>query len=199
VTTRAPARDVGHLTDPGYRAGNSLHGDAVAVLRGQRWVDRDMRHTKDRHPINTHWAKLWRDLFSRNRRLAWAMLTWAYVKGLVSRDDYPVRDMFQALTDAHARGLSVEVEAKDFTTVSEWRALAAHAESLWSAHWREHVNAKCLTTVWRWRRILRNAHAADWPTIALVRGPWRYRAINSPSITYVRGASARVKYPRSHA
>jgi hypothetical protein len=203
TTLRAPGHPIGHLTTPGYRAGNSLAGNALATRRGIAWVDNDGRWSKrdpitgKRTPINTHWRLLSREGFAHlGSRLTWGSLSAAAIARLRSRDGYRVRTMFEALDDAHARGQRVEWEIKEIASEAEIREVADHARSLWGDDWREYVVVKVLTTVVGWRRILRRAHRAGFTTIALVRGPRRYVRINSPSITYVRGASARVKYPK---
>lgn len=193
MTTRAPRVPVAHLTNPSYSAGNSDHGDAWAIAHGYVWTDNDVLASKAvagvRTLMNGHYPMLrhdghvpWRD------RRRYSDLTAAQLAKLRTPQGFRIRTVLESLDNAHRLGLRRELEAKTLITAAEWRGVAEHARSLWGDDWRQYVVVKCLTTTFRWRRILRNAHAAGFTTIALVRGPWRYRAINSPSITYVRGS-----------
>lgn len=194
MTTRAPRRKVGHLTRPGYRAGNSPAGNASARRARTGWVDNDWQRTADGVDINSHWPEPRHEGFlPKHDRRKWSDLTWAEVKTLVTPDGYRVRTMREAFKDAKDDGQRVEAEAKFQCTVDDCARLAHAARKVYGRGWRQHVCIKTLTTLpGGYQAAVQRLHAAwvaGFITLLLARGAARFRRRFDQHIDYVRGST----------
>ncbi|TCJ23014.1 hypothetical protein [Nocardioides jejuensis] len=193
MTRRLGRRKVGHLTRPGYRAGNSAAGNEHAKRTGATWVDNDWQKTKDNVDINSHWPQPRHEGFlPKDDHRTWADLTWDEVKELETPDGYRVRTMEQAFEDAKAHGQRVEAEAKFQCTVEDCLRLALLARKVFGRGWRAFVWVKTLTTLTGgYAAAVMRLHAASFAgfvTLLLVRLRARFRRRFSPYIDYVRGS-----------
>jgi hypothetical protein len=206
VTRRVPRRKVGHLTKPGYRAGNSLEGNEYADEHDIVWLDNDWQLLAPPEPDawpedeqrdgNTHWPKANHERFvPKSDRRTWDRITWAEARELATPDGYRIRSMEQAFRDAEARGQRVEVEAKFQCTPEDCRRLAATARKVFGKGWRAHVWVKTLSNLpGGYPAAVRRLHAASsagFTTLLLCRGRARYRRRFNVHISYVRGALRR--------
>lgn len=206
MTRRVPARKVGHLTKPGYRAGNSVEGNKHAADEGATWIDSDWQRTKDGVDINTHWPLPCHEGFLlKHDRRRWSDLTWAEVQELESHDGYKIRTMRQAFEDAKERGQRVEAEAKFQCAPDDCQRLAQAALEVYGPGWRSHVWVKTLTTLpGGYRAAVMRLHAASFAgftTLLLVRLRARFRRTFSPYIDYVRGTrvpNRLIRNPKGH-
>ncbi|HSV37427.1 MAG TPA: hypothetical protein VLI04_01585 [Nocardioidaceae bacterium] len=159
-------RAIYHESDP-YALGNSLSGDLIAANRGL-WADRDLQCSIEGYFIVTHWAKPSREGFrvpgKRVPVRPFALIRWASIAKLRTRDGYGIRTAAQAIRDAKRLGVpGVEFELKFLPTQAAMKRLAAAARKDWGADWQDHVQIKILTG-FRWRRALIRAKRAGFTT-----------------------------------
>lgn len=199
MTQLCPPRAIGHLTDPGYRAGNSIEGNKHAARRGIGWVDNDWQPK-----ANTHWVDPRKEGYlpaSDTRR--WLDLTSAEIAALRSPDGYGVRTMEQAFRDAKAYGQNVEAEAKFNCTAAQCRELAADARDVFGDAWKKRVWVKTLTDLPGGYDAalarLKAAKAAGFTTLLLLRGADRARRQFPDYVDFVRGATAAPLPPKEAA
>lgn len=192
MTHLCPARAIGHLTTPGYRAGNSIDGNRHAKRHGIQWVDNDWQVTRDHHDLNTHWAKPARERFLPTfGDRHWSNLTWPQVQTMKTPDGYRVRDMHQAFIDAKWHGQNVEVEAKFQCTADDCLRLADLARDVFGDQWQARVWVKTLSTLpGGYPAAVQRLHAAKvagFTTLLLARGTDVRRRTFPAHIDYVRG------------
>lgn len=190
MTQLCPPRAIGHLTTPGYRAGNSPVGNAYAARHGMHWVDNDWQPG-----ANTHWPRPnYEGFLPKSDTRRWLDLTPAEIAALRSPDGYRVRTMEQAFRDAKTYGQNVEAEAKFNCTAAQCRELAADARKVFGDAWKKRVWVKTLTDLPGGYEAalarLKAAKAAGFTTLLLLRGADRARRQFPSYVDYVRGATA---------
>ena len=203
MTRRLGRRKVGHLTRPGYRAGNSVAGNEYAEKIDATWLDNDWQLLAPPEPNapdedqerdgNGHWPKANHERFvPKSDPRTWDQITWAEARTLETPDGYRMRSMREAFQDAKARGQRVEAEAKFQCTADDCHRLARTALEVFGPGWRSHVWIKTLTTLPGGYRAavqrLHAAHVAGFTTLLLVRGRARVRRTFARHIDYVRGS-----------
>jgi hypothetical protein len=192
--TTALNRPIGHLTDPGYRMGNSERGSKILAAKGFKWTDNDGWLTLDGKWVRNHWPDLSREGFlSKEHRIRYvSKLRWDQIKGLTTRDGFHI-DLFADALKQNARlGLNTEIEVKDpnATSARHFQSLADAATQAYGDNWRKHTIVKTLTNLNGYNAALTRLKAAKdvgFETLILLRDSDIERTSFPSYVDYVRG------------
>ena len=213
MTKSAPGRAFEHddarISNAGGVRSDSAQGTQDAVKHGHLWIDKDgqlMHRTaagvklgrKDRNLawVNAHGAPFDPDWLSKDKDRHWGdhALT-AVPKGS------GLQTARETFADCKAKGRKVEWEVKDVRPFKTKKALtnalallAADAEAIFGADWRQHVEVKVLNTLSGGLpyalRVLKAAKAAGFTTMLLnhKKRSVRIGRLRAKYVDYVRGA-----------